>query len=318
MEAPALQPVTLQRPESVSGKLFASNALVFLVFHFLLVLAFIPAFFTWTGVALVFLGNFVFGGLGINVGYHRLLTHRSFQCPKWLEHFFAILGACSLQDSPVRWVAVHRLHHQHADEPLDPHSPLVSFSWGYVGWLLLKNRRLRKRTTLEKYAKDILQDPFYARLHRHRFWLWIYAAHAALFFGAGCLAGWVMMGTSAKALQFGMSVFVWGVIVRTVYVWHVTWAANAVAHRWGYRNYETGENSQNNWIIAFLSNGEGWHNNHHAYPRSARFGHRWFEFDPIYWTILLLKKVGLATDVRPPGPARQIKSASVRPTEQLV
>jgi fatty-acid desaturase len=307
-------PVNLKRPESVDGKLFSSNVTVFVVFHLLALLAFVPYFFTWTGVALVLVGNYVFGGLGINIGYHRLLTHRGFRCPKWLERAFALLGVCALQDSPVRWVAVHRIHHQHSDTGADPHSPLVSFSWGYLGWVVFKNRRLRKRVTLARYAKDVLRDPLYAWLHHHRAWMYVYAAHAVLFFGAGYLAGWLLRGTPAGALQFGLSVLVWGVVVRTVYIWHVTWAANSVAHRWGYRNYETDENSRNNWFIALLTNGEGWHNNHHAYQQSAKVGHRWWEIDLLYWTLLLLQAVGLVSDIVTPGVPNRPKFATHRPS----
>jgi fatty-acid desaturase len=292
--------VALQRPESVDGKLFSSNVSVFTVFHLLALLAFVPWLFSWTGVVLVFVGNYVFGGLGINVGYHRLLSHHGFKCPKWLEHTLAVLGACCLQDSPSRWVAIHRLHHQHTDKRPDPHSPLVSYAWSWMGWLVFKNRFLRKRSTLAKYTRDLSDDPFYARLHRGRLWLYVYAAHAVLFLAAGYLAGWLKTGNPERALQFGLSVLVWGVIVRTVFVWHVTWTANAVAHRWGYRNYETGDNSRNNWIISLVTNGEGWHNNHHADPRSARHGHRWWEIDMIYATIALFRMVGLASDVVAP------------------
>jgi fatty-acid desaturase len=302
---------TLQRPDSVSGKLFSSNVSVIVLGHALALLGLFPSLFSWTGVALVFLGNCVFGGLGINIGYHRLLTHRSFRCPLWLEHAFAVLGMCCLQDSPNRWVAIHRMHHQHSDRRDDPHSPLVSLSWGYIGWLLFKNRDLRKKSTMERYAKDLGQDPFYMRLHRGRSWLWVYAAHALVFYAAGGLAGWLMTGTSAGAQQFALSILVWGVFVRTVYVWHVTWSVNGFTHLWGYRNYQTGENSRNNWVVTVLTNGEGWHNNHHAHPRSARQGHRWWEVDVMYATILLLQRVGLAWDVRvPKGNVRVLRPAT--------
>lgn len=296
---------TLQRPEAVDGKLFSSNVSVFIVIHLLALFALMPSLFSWTGVALVFIGNFVFGGLGINIGYHRLLVHRSFRCPTWLEHTFAVLGVCCLQDSPTRWIAIHRLHHKHTDKRPDPHSPSVSYFWGHLGWLVFKNRTLRKRTTLEKYARDLTRDPFYARLHNHRLWLYVYAAHALAFLAAGSLAGWLLTETPAKALQFGLSVFVWGVLVRTVYVWHVTWTSNAVCHLWGYRNYRTGDHSTNNWLISLVTSGEGWHNNHHASPRCASHGHRWWEIDLMYVTILLLRAVGLVTDIRGPEvPAR--------------
>jgi stearoyl-CoA desaturase (delta-9 desaturase) len=205
------------------------------------------------------------------------------------------------------------MHHQHSDRRPDPHSPRVSLSWGYVGWILFKNRRLRKRETLERYVKDLLRDPFYAWLHRHRAWLYVYAAHAALFFGAGYLAAWLMNATPAGALQFGLSVLVWGVVVRTVYVWHVTLTVNSLAHRWGYQNYETDENSRNNWFVTLLTNGEGWHNNHHAHQRSAKHGHRWWEFDVMYWTLLVLQALGLVSDIVTPGAPHPSKSATPPP-----
>jgi stearoyl-CoA desaturase (delta-9 desaturase) len=316
MEAPPV-PRILQRPETVDGtRIFSSNLTVVLLFHLLSLLALVPALFTWTGVALVFLGNFVFGTLGINLGYHRLLTHRSFRCPKCLERVLAVLGICSLQDSPVRWVVTHRLHHQHSDDRPDPHSPLVSFFWGHLGWILQKNRWLRKRRTVAKYAKDLAEDPFFARLERNRVWLWVYLAHVVLFFACGWLAGLLVTNTREDALWFGLSVFVWGVIVRTVYVWHITWAVNSVTHCWGYRNYETGDNSRNNWLVALLTNGEGWHNNHHASQRSARHGHNWWELDLTYSTILLLQAVGLVTDVVPASVPEKLKTVSNEPGVQ--
>ena len=164
---------------------------------------FIPSLFSWTGVSLVFLGNFVFGSLGINIGYHRLLTHRSFRCPTWLEHTFAVLGVCSLQDSPGRWVAIHRMHHQHSDERPDPHSPLVSFFWGHMGWLIIENRDLDRLSTYDRYARDVFQDRFYRRLHRNHFWLWIYAAHAVIILILGMLAGWCLKESPGKPSSSG-------------------------------------------------------------------------------------------------------------------
>lgn len=262
--------------------------------HLLSLLALVPWLFSWTGVVLAVLGLYVFGTLGINLCYHRLLTHQGFTCPKWLEHTFAVLGVCCLQDTPARWVATHRLHHQHSDEQPDPHSPLVNFLWGHMGWLLVENRNLGRLSTYERYARDVLKDPFYLGLERNAAWLWIYLAQVAVFFLGGLSAGWLVLGTSGPALQFALSVVVWGVFVRTVAVWHITWSVNSVTHIWGYRNYETGENSRNNWIVGLVSNGEGWHNNHHADQRSAAHGHRWWEFDVTWLTIRALELCGLA------------------------
>lgn len=300
----------LSRPKGALGAgIFWPYAIAIVGFHLLLPLLFVPWLFSWTGVLLVPLGNYLFGSLGINLGYHRLLTHGSLACPKWLEHTFALLGVCCLQDAPARWVVIHRMHHQHSDEQPDPHSPWVSFLWGHVGWLLTVNRDSNNLGAYEKYARDILQDRFYLRLERRHLSIWVYTLHAALFFVARAVAGWLMSGTVEGAVQFGASVFVWGVIARTVYVWHITWAVNSAAHRWGYRNYATDENSYNNWLVAILTNGEGWHNNHHADQRSAAHGHRWWELDLTYLSIVLLKHVGLAWDVLVPNRRRLERTA---------
>lgn len=283
--------------DSTKLRLYWRYLAVVVAIHIMAVAALHPYFFSWTGVALVFIGNYFFGSLGINVGYHRLLTHRSFACPKWLERVFVLFGVCSLQDSPGRWVATHRMHHQHSDDEADPHSPTENFFWGHVGWLVVKDHQNATNDTFYKYAPDIFQDRFYRKLHGRHWWIHIYAMHAVAIFLLGWLAGWMLTSTPAEAFQFGASVFAWGVIIRTVYVWHITWFVNSAAHRWGYRNYKTREESRNNWWVALLTNGEGWHNNHHADPRSAAHGHRWWEVDLTYLTIRLLRSVGLVWDV---------------------
>ena len=141
--ADRMAPGRLAAPDTIAwGHVDWPYAVSFAVYHLLALLAFVPWLFSWTGVVLAVLGSYVFGTLGINLCYHRLLTHRSFACPKWLEHGLAVLGVCCLQDTPARWVAVHRLHHQHSDDTKDPHSPLVNFFWGHIGWLLVPNHAL--------------------------------------------------------------------------------------------------------------------------------------------------------------------------------
>jgi stearoyl-CoA desaturase (delta-9 desaturase) len=281
------------------GRVIWPYVLAFALYHGLALLALVPWLFSWTGLAAALLGLYVFGTLGVNLCYHRLLTHRSFACPKWLEHGLSILGVCCLQDTPVRWVAVHRMHHQHSDEPTDPHSPLVTFFWGHMGWLLTPNRELARLSLYEHYAKDLLRDPFYKNLERDVLWVWINVMQWVVFFAAGFGLGWLLTGELAGGVRQGLSLLVWGVFLRTVLVWHITWSVNSVTHRWGYQNYKTGENSRNNVLIGLVSNGEGWHNNHHAQPRAAAHGHRWWEFDVTYITIWLLAKAGLARDIVP-------------------
>ncbi|MGE0610199.1 MAG: acyl-CoA desaturase [Pirellulales bacterium] len=272
----------------------------FAIFHLMLPLAFVPWLFSWTGLIMVPLGNYIFCSMGIGGGYHRLLTHHGFRCPKWFEHTLALLGVCCLQDTPARWVAIHRLHHKHSDEQEDPHTPLVNLFWSHMGWLLVENRYLSSIDTYEKYARDVLEDRFYLNMERNGMWGIIYAVHAVLFFLAGLAIGWATTGLYMGGVQFGLSLVLWGVIFRTIYTWHVTWGINSFSHRFGYTNYDTGENSRNNWLFALATNGEGWHNNHHADPRSAKHGHRWWELDVTYLTLCAFEKIGIVQGlVRP-------------------
>jgi fatty-acid desaturase len=266
--------------------------------HLLACLALVPWFFSWSGVALAVIGPIVFGTLGINLCYHRLLAHRSLTVPRWLERCFATLALCSLEDSPARWVANHRLHHVHSDDALDPHSPRDGIGWSHAGWLFHAAPERRTYGYFEKYARDVLADDYYRWLER-RHWalVWIYLAHAAAFTLAGFVVGWWTTGTQSGAVQLGASWLVWGVYLRTVAVWHITWSVNSLTHLFGYRSYETNEDSRNNWLVGLLAMGEGWHNNHHHDPASASVQHRWWEIDPTYYVILLLEWVGLATDV---------------------
>ena len=269
----------------------------FLVVHAIAALALMPWFFSWTGVALFLFGLYVFGVLGVDIGYHRLLTHRSFACPLWLEHAFAVFGVCCVQDSPALWVAIHRRHHHFADNERDPHSPIVSFFWAHIGWLLVKTDDMKPGPLMERYAKDVLRDPFQAMMERRDNWLKIVLLSWAAFFAFGFGAAEATGADTKDALRFGSSLLVWGAALRTVYLWHTTWAVNSVSHLWGYRSYDTPDRSRNNAIVAVLGGGGGWHNNHHADPNSARHGHTWWELDLSWLTIRLLARLGLVTGV---------------------
>lgn len=301
--ASLLPAASLPLPAAVNRRQIVwSYAITVGFYHLVALLALLPWFFSWTGVVLAVLGLYVFGSLGINLCYHRLLTHRGLVCPKWLEHGFAILAICCMQDTPARWVAVHRRHHEHSDRQDDPHSPLVTFLWGHVGWMLVENRDLVRLGIYDRYAKDILRDPFYRRMEKSLLYPAFLFGSWAVFFLGGIAARLLAGGSLSEAFQFGTSLLIWGVFVRTVVVWHITWSVNSAAHLWGYRTYETDEQSRNNWFVALISNGEGWHNNHHADSRSARHGHQWWEIDVVFLTIRALEAVGLARDVRRPEP----------------
>src|SRR5436190_23547758 len=163
IQLPQTSPAWLIKPPGATQKLFWLYLGPFIVLHLLVVLAFVPWLFSWTGVILVFVGNYVFGLLGINLCYHRILTHQGLVVPKWLEHTLAILGVCNLQDAPARWVGVHRMHHQFSDERRDPHTPLVDFLWRHVGWRVYQNKYFGTADFYDRYARDLLQDRCYYR-----------------------------------------------------------------------------------------------------------------------------------------------------------
>ncbi len=308
-----LAPPAATRPRQILWHYAISVAAI----HTLALLALVPTLFSWTGVVLAAAGLYVFGTLGINLCYHRLLTHQGFSCPPWLERFLALLGVCCLQDSPARWVAIHRYHHQYSDEQEDPHSPLVSFFWAHFEWVITRNREFSAMGLYDRYARDLLRQRFYFALERNLTWVWVYVLHTALFFLAGLAAGYCWSADWGQAAVFGLSVLVWGVFVRTVLVWHITWSVNSLTHVWGYRTYETHENSRNNWLVGLVSNGEGWHNNHHAFPRSAAHGLRWWELDVTYLTIRVLKRLGLVWDVSlPKQAARKEQMIDAEPPAQ--
>jgi stearoyl-CoA desaturase (delta-9 desaturase) len=245
-----------------------------------------PLVFTWKGVVLTLVMGWISGGLGICVGYHRLLTHGSFATYLWVRRFFAWLGALAGEGPPITWVAMHRKHHQYSDRENDPHSPRDGAWWSHMLWIFPRLRQPRWRELANRYAPDLLKDWFMWFLH-WSFFFWHMAVGAALL-----AAGWAFWD-----LRTGVSFVVYGMFVRLVYVLHVTWLVNSASHIWGYRNYETRDNSRNLWWVGLLAYGEGWHNNHHAFQRSARHGHRWWELDLTYVVIRAMQAIGLAWDV---------------------
>lgn len=278
--------------------------------HLLALLAFFPWYFSWSAIVMTLVGIHVFGQ-GINLGYHRLLTHRSLQLPKWLERTYVILALCCLEDTPAKWVAIHRIHHSESDDEGDPHSPhgekfsWIKLFWSHAGWLFVHNVHTHSLSAYMTHSMDVLEDPFYRRLEKRVDWLGIYLAHLGVIFLAGALFGYAWEGTSAAAWQLGSSWFIWAGILRTVIVWHITWSVNSLTHVTGYRNYETRDNSRNNWFVALVTVGEGWHNNHHHDPSSASNQHKWYELDPTWWEIMLLERLGLAKRVNRPRAVRQ-------------
>jgi stearoyl-CoA desaturase (delta-9 desaturase) len=250
--------------------------------------------FSWTALGLL-LGMYLLTGLGITVGYHRLFTHRAFETSRVLKATFAILGSMAVQGPVLHWVAVHRRHHQHSDKDGDPHSPhrhgrgvlavLRGLFHAHVGWVFLP-----VTPHLMRYVSDLRQSKM-IRIISALFPVWVLAGLAI----PTILGGLITLSWSGAFLGF-----IWGGLVRIFLVHHVTWSVNSVCHFWGSRPYRTGDHSRNNLLFGILALGEGWHNNHHAFPTSARHGLRWWQFDASYWVIRMLAAMKLAWSVKLP------------------
>lgn len=246
-------------------------------FHTIALLA--PLFFSWSALAVAIGLHWLCGSVGICLGYHRLLSHRSLQVPRWLARVAATVGALALQGGPILWVAAHRRHHAHAEDgERDPHSSARGFWWSHMLWLFYKRPEFFDPQLYRRYARDLDRDPYYR-------WL-----------DGNLLVLQVLLGLFLLGLG-GWSFVVYGVFVRTVALWHSTWFVNSATHYWGYRNFDAKDESRNLWWVALLAYGEGWHNNHHSNPRVAKAGLRWWEIDPTWWAIRLLEILGLAKKV---------------------
>ena len=245
-----------------------------------------PWVFTWQGVVLALALHWFTGGVGVCLGFHRLLTHSSFRTYRPMRYLLATLGGLAGEGSAVDWVAAHRKHHAFSDKEGDPHSPLDGAWWSHVLWLGRSFYGGSDGTFARRWAPDIANDPVMHRLGK--------LAIPIHFVLGGII---FLIGYLSSGPYMGWSLVVWGMFVRFVFVLHSTWLVNSASHIWGYRNYETADNSRNNWWVALLSYGEGWHNNHHAYPRMAKHGHRWWEIDITFATIRLLQRLGLVWNV---------------------
>ncbi len=247
-----------------------------LALHLGVLLAFSPANFSWAAVGVALLLHWLTIGLGISLGFHRLATHRSFKAPKWLEYFFVLCGTLAGQGAVKGWVGYHRMHHLYADRAGDPHDSTQGFWWSHISWLM---HEVPHQTELHRFTKDIANDPFYQFCHQY--YVALQVALAVLLYGLG-----------------GMPFVVWGIFVRLFVGFHSTCLVNSACHTFGYRSHEVSDRSTNCWWVALLTFGEGWHNNHHGFQSSARFGWRWWEVDMVWLTIQLLEKLRLVTHVK--------------------
>jgi len=266
----------------------------------------------WSDVA-VFVLMYVISGLGITVGFHRMLTHRAFQTHKATRYAFAIMGSYAVQGPVIDWVADHRKHHAHTDQEGDPHSPHVGHGDGvtgalrglwhaHVGWLW----RTHGEARAHKYAKDLVEDRVMRVINR-RFPVFVLISLAI----PALLGGLLTM-----SLKGALTGLLWGGFARIFLQHHVTWSVNSVCHFFGRRRFDVEDQSTNVFWLALPSFGESWHHNHHAFPRSAAHGLRWWEIDPSAIVIALMRRVGLAWDVVRITPERQAQKLMQQPDEK--
>jgi len=246
-------------------------------FHVLAVAAFF--FIDYGAILTAFALYVISGGFGIGMAYHRLLTHRSYKTYKWVEYLLTLCGTLALEGGPIFWVATHRIHHQRSDREGDPHTPREGGWWAHMGWIISGEGLHHDASILARYVPDLSRDKFHVWLSN-----WHWTSNVAV--------GLVLLAFG------GVPYVLWGIFFRTTFGLHCTWLVNSATHMWGSRRYATRDDSTNNWWVAALSFGEGWHNNHHAHPTSARHGLAWYEFDFNWIGISTLKALGLAWDVR--------------------
>lgn len=246
--------------------------------------------FSWPAL-LVAIAMYVIRGMGVTTGYHRLLAHRSYKTNRFIQFVVATAGGLAMQGGPLWWVAHHRAHHRDTDKEGDIHSPVTKGMWqSHMGWMM-SNEAFHEQGS---NSRDLFKYPELKFLQRH--YVWILVLQMLGLYALGSLLSLWYPDTSINGLQC----LVWGFFVSTVFLWHVTFSVNSVCHRWGSQDYDSNDASTNNWIIGILGFGEGWHNNHHFYPSSARHGLKWWQVDVTWILIRGLCLVGLASDPKIP------------------
>jgi stearoyl-CoA desaturase (delta-9 desaturase) len=256
---------------------------------------FAPLAFSWSAVGVFFFLYWLTASVGICATYHRLLTHRGYVVPKPLEYLLTVCGMLASEGGAITWVARHRYHHTTSDRPgKDIHTPKDGFWWSHLGWIICE-MAIDNKTVEEKYAPELVADPV------HRFLNKVHVLPN------------VLLGLAFYAIA-GWPLVVWGIFVRLVVGLHATWFVNSAAHTFGYRTFDTPEGSTNCWWVGLVAWGEGWHNNHHAFQRSARHGHEWWEVDATWAFIRGLAILGLAKEIQLlPRSADQFRLDRVRP-----
>ncbi len=253
------------------------NIIVFTsALHLATLLAFLPQYFSWTAVGVAVLLHWITIGLGISLGFHRLASHRTFKTPKLVEYFLILCGSLAAQGAVMGWVGYHRAHHLYVDSDRDPHDSTKGFWWCHISWLM---HEVPNQPELPRLTQDIANDRFYRFCHRYY------------------VEMQVVLGVVLYLLG-GMPFVVWGIFVRLFAGFHATCLVNSACHMVGYRSFDTRDRSTNNWWVALVTYGEGWHNNHHAHQHSARYGLQWWEIDLTWHTLQVLQALKLATHIK--------------------
>ncbi len=282
---PARQQVRMGRAATTPLGLNVFTLAVVIAFHVGALAALF--FFTWQRLVVMAILYVLAINVGIGMCYHRLLTHRGYRVPKWIEYTMTVFATMALEGGPMFWVSTHRVHHQLSDQEGDPHTPQEGGWWAHTGWIFFGEAMHSESEVLARYAPDMARDRFHMWLSK---WHWLpITVSGALLVGFG----WYF-GGPVNAL--GM--LLWGVFLRVTLGLHATWLVNSATHLWGSRRFQTRDDSRNSWWVALLTGGEGWHNNHHAHPVSARHGLTWYEIDPNFWGIWLLARLGLARKIQ--------------------
>ena len=268
--------IEFQPARAAKERINYSTIFFVVAFHALAVVALFT--FSWQNLLAALVTWWVAASWGIGLTYHRLLTHGGFKTPKWLEYFLTVCGTLGLQSGAISWVTTHRIHHQHTETDKDPHSPRNGTYWSHIGWIFKGTAQNQTEAAMKKYAPDLMKDKVHVFLNKY-YWVTTVAL-AVLLYAVG-----------------GFSMVLWGVFLRIALSWHFTWLVNSATHLWGSRRFETTDDSRNNALVALVTFGEGWHNNHHAHPRSAKHGLAWYEFDVNWAQLKILEKIGLATKV---------------------
>jgi len=289
----------LKRDKTFTETINPITTFFMVAFHIGAVAAFF--YFSWGAFFSAVLLWWVSGSLGIGMCYHRLLTHRGYKTHKWVEYFLTICATLALEGGPIFWVATHRIHNQNSDKDGDPHSPNDGGFWAHAGWILTGKAMHNKLDSLLPYVPDLRKDKFHTWISE---WHWL----------TEVVAGFVLLAIG------GVPYVLWGIFLRTVYGLHCTWLVNSATHMWGKQRFITTDSSRNSFWVALITFGEGWHNNHHAIPQSARHGFAWYEIDINWYGIKALQMLGLAWDVTLPkfDKAKEVQAAPAAAPESAL